>query len=581
MAKVITDSKATTSAGATIIIVSPEEQAIRHALATVEKCLASLLKRASCKHPTSEDVTLCTSLLRFGHCDNYRCTDKHVLRPVPFDDSLLGILCGKLVLLEPWISVSSQRVFDVVKSTDLLPRLEKLAAFSGNLSPLLLNYVLGHFGRTFVAAVSNKKAKGKPGKKATGKNIAGELPTPLRMDATWLEAQTAEFNDSLHRYKAVASLSSLHDAIIRHASTQIEEQKTLERLSEEVCLALRSAAAFTCSEILPFGSSANGFGSGSSDLDLVCIREDDGNGDGFLQSVAEAVPAAGFVVTELIGRARVPVLRMAHASSGLAVDMCLNNRLALENTALLRKYARYPELRQLAVAVKHWSKQRGVAAARNSTITSYAWTVLVVFFMQQIEAVPNLQIDTSSDVATLEASLLDLSLSGGEDGTTGKDSKSSSSDRDLGELLFAFFCYYGCPESGFEFNKYAASIRLGRRVLRRADRTSNVALRAEGWRFVIEDPFEDHDLGKVVRDCRGHLHVCTLLTSLRSTLLTLTAYVCTVFRFWLSCVEAWRFCCEGATTAGRDWWRRTSTCRCCLCCAGAATPTATHSRTAR
>jgi hypothetical protein len=39
---------------------------------------------------------------------------------------------------------------------------------------------------------------------------------------------------------------------------------------------------------------------------------------------------------------------------------------------------------------------------------------------------------------------------------------------------------------------------------------SEVASRAEGWRFVIEDPYEDHDLGRVVREPRGQQLVCLI-----------------------------------------------------------------------
>ena len=69
------------------------------------------------------------------------------------------------------------------------------------------------------------------------------------------------------------------------------------------------------------------------------------------------------------------------------------------NTLLLRTYKELdPRAWQLLMAVKIWSKQAGVADASSGTLSSYAWAILTIFYLQQTQP-PVLPVLQSADLA--------------------------------------------------------------------------------------------------------------------------------------------------------------------------------------
>lgn len=93
-------------------------------------------------------------------------------------------------------------------------------------------------------------------------------------------------------------------------------------------------------------------------------------------------------------RARIPVVKFTEPKSGVACDVCLDNVLATRNTALLRTYARVDaRVRQLVFAIKFWAKRRKINSTYEGTLSSYAYVILVIFFLQTTSppVLPNLQ----------------------------------------------------------------------------------------------------------------------------------------------------------------------------------------------
>ena len=107
-----------------------------------------------------------------------------------------------------------------------------------------------------------------------------------------------------------------------------------------------------------------------------------------------------FFNTQPVARARVPVIKGSyrfaqnpHTSDGsLCFDICFFNDIAVRNSTLLRDYTEVsPQSKNLMLAVKKWVKDKKICSAADERLSSYAWMVLVVFYLQQIGLLPNLQ----------------------------------------------------------------------------------------------------------------------------------------------------------------------------------------------
>lgn len=151
-------------------------------------------------------------------------------------------------------------------------------------------------------------------------------------------------------------------------------------------------------EAYVFGSSANGFGESSSDVDVVlevppAVVKHFAGADGVLRAFKNKLPREGELV--VVGgpfQCRVPVLKLKFGD--MECDLCANNFLPLFNTALLAEYAALDaRLVPLVKEVKSWAKLQGVHGAPSGYLSSYAFTLLVIFYAQRMGALPCLQLD--------------------------------------------------------------------------------------------------------------------------------------------------------------------------------------------
>ncbi|NXG33878.1 TUT7 uridylyltransferase, partial [Dromaius novaehollandiae] len=156
------------------------------------------------------------------------------------------------------------------------------------------------------------------------------------------------------------------------------------------CINMLSVTSLTGTKLNLFGSSKNGFGFKQSDLDICmtidgletaesldCIR--------IIEDLAKVLKKHSGLRNVLpITTAKVPIVKFFHVRSGLEVDISLYNTLALHNTRLLSSYAAIdPRVKYLCYTMKVFTKMCDIGDASRGSLSSYAYTLMVLYFLQQ------------------------------------------------------------------------------------------------------------------------------------------------------------------------------------------------------
>uniref|UniRef100_A0A4W3GYP1 Terminal uridylyl transferase 7 n=1 Tax=Callorhinchus milii TaxID=7868 RepID=A0A4W3GYP1_CALMI len=139
-----------------------------------------------------------------------------------------------------------------------------------------------------------------------------------------------------------------------------------------------------------FGSSKNGFGFKQSDLDICMTFEGRETAEGLnciriiedLARVLRKHPGLRSILP--ITTAKVPIVKFFHVRSGLEGDISLYNTLALHNTGLLASYAAIdPRVKYLGYTMKIFAKICDIGDASRGSLSSYAYTLMALYFLQQ------------------------------------------------------------------------------------------------------------------------------------------------------------------------------------------------------
>ena len=219
----------------------------------------------------------------------------------------------------------------------------------------------------------------------------------------------------------------------------------------------------------------------------------------------------GMEDVQIITKAKVPIVKFIDPRSGLNIDISINNTLALHNTRLLSSYAKSDQrVKDLTICVKHWALHRNVSDSANGTLSSYAWSILVIDHLLEQLVVANLQSGEDRVKIELDENEFDITIN--------EENKiASPSDANLAQLLQSFFLNYATRD----WSNLVVSIRNGESLTRDAkgwmdEKPSALDVfnsekenppRMGEHHLAIEDPFDlDHDLCRVVRP-EGELQI--------------------------------------------------------------------------
>ncbi|XP_031685409.1 terminal uridylyltransferase 7 isoform X2 [Oncorhynchus kisutch] len=147
---------------------------------------------------------------------------------------------------------------------------------------------------------------------------------------------------------------------------------------------------FTGARLRLFGSSKNGFGFKQSDLDICMVLDGQETAEGLdcisiIESLARLLrkhPGLRNILP--ITTAKVPIVKFYHARTGLEGDISLYNTLALHNTRLLASYAAIDlRVKMLCYVTKVFAKLCDIGDASRGSLSSYGFTLMVLFYLQQ------------------------------------------------------------------------------------------------------------------------------------------------------------------------------------------------------
>ncbi|GJM90060.1 hypothetical protein PR202_ga06302 [Eleusine coracana subsp. coracana] len=280
-------------------------------------------------------------------------------------------------------------------------------------------------------------------------------------------------------------LIALYESLKPSEEHKSKQQQLVDSLTKSVSKEWPNA------QLHLYGSCANSFGTSHSDVD-VCLQMEIGTGSTveILLRLAEILRTDNFESVEAITGARVPIVRMSDPGSGLSCDICINNLFAVANTKLLKDYAQIDQrLLQLAFLVKHWAKLRGVNETYRGTLSSYAYVIMCINFLQLREPkiLPCLQAMEQTYFDDTECTYFDEVHQLHDFGAENKES--------IAKLLWEFFHYWA---NHHDYRNDVISVRLGKTITKQ-EKNWTTRIGNDRHLMCIEDPFETgHDLGRVV-----------------------------------------------------------------------------------
>jgi DNA polymerase sigma len=264
---------------------------------------------------------------------------------------------------------------------------------------------------------------------------------------------------------------------------QIETAQRHQQIIRELTDIISTGTGLDCILQL-FGSTVNMLGSHDSDLDVCMTLRDNPTGRGvncvrILKRTCEVLKENEHVdkdTIEAVLAARVPIIKFKY--DNFDVDLSMYNQCAIHNSKLLRTYVTIDErVPQLCYLVKQYAKSCGIADASRGSLSSYAWSLMVIHFLQHTKPaiLPVLQ-ETANwrQKPTFGVNGWNVWFNEEFDRTS-----LDYNDANLTSLFKEFLLYY----SEFDFSQYVVSIRTSRSITKFQ----------KNWTYcmmAIEDPFE-------------------------------------------------------------------------------------------
>jgi predicted nucleotidyltransferase len=195
-----------------------------------------------------------------------------------------------------------------------------------------------------------------------------------------------------------SAMGKLYQELFRDEEVVVRRREMIRKRTEEC---VQNCGAFPPgTQVVIFGSSANGFGSPKSDIDM-CLQLPDGmkldeqdiSGSSAMSKLAEYLEQSGKMTDVDAARlaARIPIIMYRCPdplpsaegdAESVECDLSMHNPLAVLNTSLLRTYAEItPITRVLSSIIKRWAKARDINNPARHTLSSYGYIVMLLHYL--------------------------------------------------------------------------------------------------------------------------------------------------------------------------------------------------------
>jgi len=249
---------------------------------------------------------------------------------------------------------------------------------------------------------------------------------------------------------------------------------------------------FKSAELTLFGSSSNGFAFRHSDLDISLTFQDKPTAEGLdciqiIEQLADKIKRMAGVKNVLaITSAKVPIVKLFYHHLEVDADISLYNVLARENTKLLSLYSELdPRVRTLGYMVKLFAKACDIGDASRGSLSSYAYILMMIYFLQQTEPAVIPVIQEMHDGPKPE-NIVDGWNAWFQSDKTIINKWKTKNKCSLGVLWIKFLSFYA---GEWDDQKLVVSIRQ-KKPLTKFEKMWNSSC------IAIEDPFElSHNLG--------------------------------------------------------------------------------------
>jgi len=229
----------------------------------------------------------------------------------------------------------------------------------------------------------------------------GFVPDETPLERTLFKGNNNQLMDrgAVHTFNSLSTaMGKLYEEKYMVSDRVLEQREMVRSYIERAVAKCDSFPQGT--RVLIFGSSANGFGSSASDLDM-CLQmpvdaklpgeKDDPTGAVAMAELARLLEQNQMqnVDTSRL-TARIPIL-MFHCprpmmqvgeEAVMECDLSFMNPLAVLNTSLLLSYSRvHPITRVLAAIIKRWAKARDINNPSKHTLSSYGYILMLLHFL--------------------------------------------------------------------------------------------------------------------------------------------------------------------------------------------------------